>query len=591
MASLTQRATAWLRLEGPSREASPMVIAAAVASSLIFAVYQWLLPRPIPGIPYNPEAARRILGDIPSMLRDERGAMDWLLAQSQRHSGPVCQLFLRPFGRPFVLLSDFREAQDIMMRRKEWDRSDYSIEIFSGQAPEHHINKKTGPAWKSHRRLLQDLMMPTFLKGVAAPNIYASTMNLVELWTTKAKLACGRPFDADKDIFHASLDAVLEFSFGASYPHRAVAPQIHHIRSMSADEIANRIDTKTGAVKFDSAQLHETIDATLHASDVFGDLVDSPWPAITWWFKSKTPWERRYIRVRNTFVMEQIAKAVGRLEAEANVRDVSWVKSAADLMMQRERLFANKEQREPAYFSAAMRDEVIGFVVAGHDTTSTTALWGLKFLADAPDVQTKLRKALEAAHVEALSEERLPNAQDIARSTIPYLEAVIEEILRLANTLPVLDRQTDRDTELLGYHIPKDTILMLLNRGPSFTEPGFDIDEETRSPSCRMAKTKRGLREWNIAGMEVFQPERWIKDEGGKEIFDSIAGPALPFGLGTRGCFGRKLAYLELRIILTLLLWRFRLHKCPEDLSGYRAVETLTHKPKQCYVQLEEIER
>ncbi|EJT67975.1 hypothetical protein GGTG_14448 [Gaeumannomyces tritici R3-111a-1] len=60
----------------------------------------------------------------------------------------------------------------------------------------------------------------------------------------------------------------------------------------------------------------------------------------------------------------------------------------------------------------------------------------------------------------------------------------------------------------------------------------------------------------------------------------------MPFGLGTRGCFGRRLAYLEQRVSLTLLVWSFELSPCPPELSGYAAVDGLTHRPKQCYVRL-----
>jgi cytochrome P450 len=599
----------------PLAPAASTISASAVAGLTIFlaiavgailtALYKYLLPKPIPGIPYNPEAVRCLLGDAPSMMRDERGPMDWLLDQGRRHSGPICQLFLRPFSKPFVLISDFREAQDVMLRRKEWDRSDYSIELLGGQAPYHHINQKTGPVWKAHRRLLQDLMMPAFLHRVAAPNIYASTLDLVELWTAKERLAGGRPFSAENDIFHASLDSVLEFSFGSAFPHRAIPPQQDliesHLRLYGQHPPTNttpRLPTTChGAVEFASAPVHETIEATLHASIAMGDLMDSPFPRLSWWFKSKMPYQAWAIRTRNRYLKEQVTRAVQRMsDNETDLKNETWVRSAVDLMMLRERMFANKEGRQPIYWSPSIRDEVIGFIVAGHDTTSTTVLWGLKFLSDSQISQNKLRDALEAAHSNALEERRLPSAEEITRTNIPYLEAVIEEILRLANTLPVLDRQTSEDTELLGYHIPKGTILMMLNRGPSFTEPGFAVDEKLRSPTCRASGREKGVRQWPREGMDAFYPERWLvydrHDEGeATATYDSTAGPSLPFGLGTRGCFGRKLAYLELRIMITLLVWQFRLGKCSEALSGYGAVETLTHKPKDCYVRLERMDR
>lgn len=333
---------------------APATATAAIAAVLFLLLYRFLLPKPLPGIPYNPEAVSTILGDVPSMMRDERGPMDWLLDQGRRHSGPICQVFLRPFCQPFVLISDFREAQDVMLRRKEWDRSDYSIELLGGLAPFHHINQKTGPVWKAHRRLLQDLMMPGFLHGVAAPNVYASTMDLIQLWTEKESLAAGRPFSAEEDIFHAALDSVLEFSFGESFPHRAIPPQMRHVEKLRPKDVPS----KDGAAEFGKAAVHETIEATLHASDTMGELMDSPFPKLSWWFKSKMPYESWTIRIRNKFLREQVHKAVERLNQEADWGDETWVKSAVDLMMLRERTFAKKDGRQPVYWSPSIRDEV-----------------------------------------------------------------------------------------------------------------------------------------------------------------------------------------------------------------------------------------
>jgi len=64
----------------------------------------------------------------------------------------------------------------------------------------------------------------------------------------------------------------------------------------------------------------------------------------------------------------------------------------------------------------------------------------------------------------------------------------------------------------------------------------------------------------------------------------------LTFGLGPRGCYGRRLAYLELRLILMLVVWNFELQKCPVGLSSYASVDKLTHAPQQCYVNPQNVE-
>jgi hypothetical protein len=346
--------------------ATPSVVTVApsmgfilIPSGVIFLyiLYLYLLPHPIPGIPHNPAAAGSLLGDIPSLLRDAKGSpMDWMIAQTRSHAGPVCQIFIRPFGKPFVLLSDFREAQDIMMRRKEWDRSDWSIDILRGIAPQHHINMKMGTAWKAHRRLLQDLMTPKFLNKVAAPNIYESVLGLAQLWKIKARVADNRPFEATGDVFHAALDAVLEFSFGKSFAHRAVPPQMEGVLMLEKQGVANVVDE--GPLDFGTAPLHETLRATLHSGETVGDVLDSPFPRLSWWWKSIQPSERTFARIREEYIKEQVMKAVGRLNSEKDTSDDAWVMSAVDLMMDREQQFARKENREPMYWSAAVRDEV-----------------------------------------------------------------------------------------------------------------------------------------------------------------------------------------------------------------------------------------
>lgn len=87
--------------------------------------------------------------------------------------------------------------------------------------------------------------------------------------------------------------------------------------------------------------------------------------------------------------------------------------------------------------------------------------------------------------------------------------------------------------------------------------------------------------------MSAFNPDRWLRKEtGDAQIFDATLGPHLGFGAGPRGCFGRKLAYLELRLTIVLLLWHFDLQKVPGHLDSYEAIEQLTHGPVQCYVSL-----
>ena len=189
------------------------------------------------------------------------------------------------------------------------------------------------------------------------------------------------------------------------------------------------------------------------------------------------------------------------------------------------------------------RDELFGFLVGGHDTTSTTLSWGMKLLADNPSTANALRSALYATLAPDVSSTTLPPPQPaasaIAKANIPYLDAVIEEMLRCAGTVPGVFRRAIRDTEVLGHHIPKGTDVFTMSNGPSIYSPPMHIREEDRSMSGRGGKELRGA--WDEAGMRNFKPERWLKTpqpETGEAVFDPLAGPNAPFGFGPRGCFG-----------------------------------------------------
>lgn len=90
-------------------------------------------------------------------------------------------------------------------------------------------------------------------------------------------------------------------------------------------------------------------------------------------------------------------------------------------------------------------------------------MWGLKFLTFYPDIQADLRRDLKAVHTAALSEERLPSADEIVcveqKGGIPYLDAFIEEVLR-CGTIPAVGRDATCDTILLGHAIPKGTTVL-----------------------------------------------------------------------------------------------------------------------------------
>lgn len=128
----------------------------------------------------------------------------WVTLQNVKLRSPIIQLFTRPLAKPWVVITDFREAQDILLRRtKEFDRSDMVGDAFLGLMPEHHIFMKTNDIFKRNRQWLKDLMTHDFLHQVAAPRIYTAFADLARLWEEKS--VGGRKA---KDHFHKAGAAI-----------------------------------------------------------------------------------------------------------------------------------------------------------------------------------------------------------------------------------------------------------------------------------------------------------------------------------------------------------------------------------------------
>lgn len=222
-------------------------------------------------------------------------------------------------------------------------------------------------------------------------------------------------------------------------------------------------------------------------------------------------------------------------------------------------------------------------------------------LTDHADAQRRLRDVLQRSFQQANAENRDPTIREIIGTRIPYLDATVEEVLRCACTSPFVDRQAKVDTELLGYHVPQGTVVLALLGGPSMMSPALGVEEPRRRQASKQRGQAKTLinpssrienKAWDPSDISKFLPERWLVlggNDSDEQRFDPNAGPQLAFGLGPRACFGRRSVYMELRIFLALLCWRFELLQCPSALSSYDSELRTTNEPRQCYLRLHDM--
>lgn len=228
-------------------------------------------------------------------------------------------------------------------------------------------------------------------------------------------------------------------------------------------------------------------------------------------------------------------------------------------------------------------------MTGGVDTTGSTTMWALKYLSENQHAQRRLRTSLHNAFPAATGERRAPTAEEITETRIPYLDAFMEELFRMAATIPAHVRTTTEDTTILGHFVPKGTDVFLAINGPGFSSPAMTVDETTRSETCRA--TQDVSHKWPLTDMHLFRPERWLVTDahGNHESVDLTAAPQMLFSLGPRACFGRKLGYLNIRVLLVLLVWHFEFLELPTELISDEGIERFTRQPKLTYVRIREV--
>ncbi len=175
--------------------------------------------------------------------------------------------------------------------------------------------------------------------------------------------------------------------------------------------------------------------------------------------------------------------------------------------------------------TAELRDNLLTFIVAGHETTALTLSWALYLCAFDPKVQ-------EAARAQArdVLGDRAAGVEDIA--ALPLIRQIVDEALRLYPPAAFLSRTAQAADELCGVAIlPGDTVIL----------PIYALH--------------RNVLLWHDAN--GFNPARFADPKA----IDRFA--YLPFGDGPRVCIGASFALQEAVIILATLLARFRFHAIP----------------------------
>ncbi|KAH8891499.1 cytochrome P450 [Thozetella sp. PMI_491] len=562
------------------------VATAVAAASLLLCVYllhRWALPKPIPGIPYNVESAARITGDLPLLAKASAKRYLWFGEMAWKHKAPVVQVFLKPFAKPLVVVANFREVVDITLRRtKEFDAGPRTTKHFLHLVPDGHLTMSSrDPRFKHNTELIRDLMTPAFLNAASAPHIYEKANLLLKLWRMKSQICKGQAFDVGTDIHKYGLDNIMAIAFGVDPSKASLQRDLDYL-----EENAYSASSEEGDARLPQLGISPELQAMLTLTRSAGVVARNPLIALFCSLYCRMSPMKEALATKEKFISTELDNAVQRLRDGELVADSA--KSALDQMILRETAAATKEGRAPHYYSRSMYDELFTYLIGGLDTTTSVMQWAVRYFAQHQDVQARLRQALWEAFPSARAECRIPTLAELLGARIAYLDAVIEEILRHAYVIGFFFREALCDTQILGKHIPKGTVLFLAMNGPGMLFPEVPVDESQRSDGAKRNKLQYGR--WDPEDIGQFKPERWLRVQDGGDSRDQLefnpaAGPFLNFGSGSRGCFGKRLAYLELRMTFALLVWTFDFTELSGELGAMDEELLMTRKPKLCYIK------
>lgn len=160
-------------------------------------------------------------------------------------------------------------------------------------------------------------------------------------------------------------------------------------------------------------------------------------------------------------------------------------------------------------------------------------------------------------------------------------------MLWLAHTAIIRNVHCKGHIIVLGCCGLKGTQVIIHKRSPASRSRATTLAENcgARHPGRRSRGTANepGMkRAWSSSSPNAVScGTRKAMDKG----YRATGGPTLPFGLGLRGYFGRKLAYMGLRLSTILWGWTFEFQRCAECLLTCKDFQTLKkHKPMQYYV-------
>ncbi|KAJ7165651.1 cytochrome P450 [Mycena crocata] len=385
-----------------------------------------------------------------------------------------------------------------------------------------------GETHKRQRKALTPAFSNAAIRGLTAV-FYDSAYKLKNHWdTTLDNSADGAVIDVEQWLNRLALDSI------------GIAGFSHDFRTLDGEY-------STVAAAFASFEGDNVLSKLLFAISIeLPFLFELP---------NKRSRLMRDLRRTMSVIADELLENMRR-EKKTHVTDETAERSVIGLLLK-------AEEEEGSEFHMEKREVVARYntlLVAGNETTSITLTWVLIELARNPKLQTKLREELERFGATDPTWDQLV-------SNLPYLDAVILEVLRLHPPVGLTHRQAQVDDVIpIGE--------------PITTKSGERVDSIAVTKGTIVTVSIRYMNTSTVfwgPNAKDFVPERWLTLTDDPVRAKEIQGHRhlLTFVDGPRTCLGKQFALAELRAVLFVLIknYTFEFPAGPQtEIGTYRGL-------------------
>ncbi|XP_075895311.1 cytochrome P450 2J2-like [Nelusetta ayraudi] len=389
---------------------------------------------------------------------------------------------LRLFGGKVVVLNGYKRVREALVEKGENFVDRPSIPLFEESFGNRGLVISSGNPWKQQRRFaLQTLRNFGIGKKSLEPSIQQEANHLIEAFSTYK----GKAFNAQNLINNAVSNIICCLVFAERFEY--------------TDEKFQRILQAFN----DALQLQGSISVQIF----------NTFPKLMKWLPGAHQSILKELRNIRDFVDVKV-------QEHKKDFDPSLPQDYIDCFLAE---MGEKEDPDSGFEMANLSICTMDLFGAGTETTSTTLNWGLLYMISYPQIQEKIHAEIDAV----IGSSRQPCLSD--RENMPYTNAVIHEIQRMGNIIPLnVARVASKDTKMDEYTIPKGSMVLgVLNSV---------LHDETMWESPHS-----------------FYPQHFLDQEGKFRKREAF----LPFSAGKRVCLGEQLARMELFLFFTGLLQRF----------------------------------